>query len=95
MKMKMEDYLMNREIAKSKLVGTFRNIPFSELKTGDINNLIDKIYDDFENIINIEIDKLNNKIHKGFCDDKTQDKNYEIFDKISILENIKKNLNAN
>ena len=67
----------------------------SGYECGMINNLIDNIYDDFENIINIEIDKLNNKIHKGFCDDITQDKNYAIFDKISILENIKKNLNAN
>lgn len=60
----------------------------------DFESVIKEVYNDFRNIINIEIDKLNNKIHKGFCDDKTQDKNYEIFDKISILENIKKNLNA-
>lgn len=64
----------------------------SGYECGMINNVIDKIYDDLENIIDIEINKLQNTIHKGFCDDKTQDKNYEIFDKISILENIKKNL---
>ena len=93
MRKKKKDYLMNRSEAKSKLIDTFKNIPFSELKIGDLNNVIDKIYDDLENIIDIEINKLHHKIHKGFCDDKTQDKNYEIFDKISILENIKKNLN--
>lgn len=80
---------MNRKEAKKEL---FYSLQFNTLK---VDSFIDKIYNDFENILNIEIDKLNNKIHKGFCDDRTQDKNYEIFDKISILENIKKNLNAN
>lgn len=59
---------MNREIAKSKLVGTFRNIPFSELKIGDINNLIDKIYDDFEKDlkdINNQLSRLKKQLSKG------------------------------
>lgn len=62
------------------------------IKESSVGQRIHQIYDDFENIINTEIDKLNNKIHKGFCSDRTQNKNYEILERISILEDIKKQL---
>lgn len=59
---------MNRSEAKSKLIDTFKNIPFSELKIGDLNNVIDKIYDDFEKDlkdIDNQVSRLKKQISKG------------------------------
>lgn len=58
---------MTRNEAKSKLIDTFKNIPFSELKIGDLNNVIDKIYDDFEKDlkdINNQVSRLKKQLSK-------------------------------
>lgn len=58
---------MNRSEAKSKLIDTFKNIPFSELKIGDLNNVIDKIYDDLEKDlkdINNQVSRLKKQLSK-------------------------------
>ena len=54
--------------------------------------IIKDIFEELNNELNREINKLEKQIHQGFCSDETQDKNYEILDKISILENIKNKL---
>ena len=38
------------------------------------------------------MNKLEKQIHQGFCSDETQDKNYNIMEKITILENLKNKL---
>lgn len=40
---------MTRDNAKREIIEMFTSKPFSQLKIGDINTIIDKIYDNFEN----------------------------------------------
>lgn len=51
---------MNREDAKLKVIDMFRTIPFSKLKIGDLNNIIDKIYDKSE----LDLKDINNQVSR-------------------------------
>jgi hypothetical protein len=56
------------------------------------NLIINTIYDEFIKLIDNEIKELEKEIVEGYCDDKTQDKNYEIYNQIDILDKLKEQL---
>ena len=69
MKMKMEDYLMNRDEAKNVLMKPpYKNSGFEIIMKGDANTIIDKIYDDFEKDlkeISNQVSRLKKQLSKG------------------------------
>lgn len=54
----------------------------------ELEFFINNIYDSFENKINNKMREQEKQIKQGFCSDETQDKNYEIYERIDILKSL-------